>query len=81
MVILRLMVHTRKRYLIFFVPLSLCVIKNFINFGYLLKYIIIKNDTPCEETVKYIYSDSGNGLKLPKPKFILSMIRGTKILS
>ena len=70
------MVHIRKRYLIFSYHYHVFI--NFINFDYLIKYIIIKNDTPCEEAVKHIYSDSENGLQLSKPKFILSIIGGTK---
>jgi hypothetical protein len=32
---------------------------------------------PCENIVKYLYNDSESGLKIPTPKFILSIIGGT----
>jgi hypothetical protein len=38
----------------------------------------LKCNSTCEEAVQYLYSDKDDGLKLPTPRFILSVIGGSK---
>ncbi len=39
--------------------------------------MVIQDNTPFEDAVRYLYFDTEYGLKIPKPKFILSIIGGS----
>jgi hypothetical protein len=39
--------------------------------------VVIQDNTPFEDAVRYLYFDTEYGLKIPKPKFILSIIGGS----